>query len=95
MSDSVRIELYDDRFGLVLNAAVRHALTSGTYMPVVVVDFITPLLPKLNDRTLYTFCEDIKESGACSSVFQIFLGDVKRERARRRLEMHAVDAYDT
>lgn len=51
---------YDD-FGAVLNCAVRYCMGRQTYMPSLVIDFITPLLPKLNDKTLWCFQRDLSE----------------------------------
>lgn len=55
------IDLRDDNFGAVLNCAVRYALGRMTYMPHLVTDFITPLLPELSDKTLWCFDHDITE----------------------------------
>lgn len=55
------INLADDDFGAVLNCAVRYAIGRQTYMPSLVIDFITPLLPELNDKTLWCFDQDITE----------------------------------
>lgn len=52
-----------DELGCILNCAVRYALGRQTYMPKTVVDFIMPILPRLDDRTLYCFDKDITEHG--------------------------------
>lgn len=91
--DAIRIEPFDDRFGLVLNCAVRNALTSKTLLPASVLDYITPMIPKLNDRTLYMFCEDIKEKNAPGHIWEIFLYAVQKEREQRRRDEYAVDIY--
>lgn len=51
----------DDDFGCILNCAVRYALGRQTYIPKTVVEFLTPLLPYLNDKTLLCFDKDIIE----------------------------------
>lgn len=56
-----RIDLSDDFFGAVLNCAVRYSLGRNTYMPGLVIDFITPLLPYLSDKTLWCFEKDVKD----------------------------------
>ena len=54
------IDLADDDFGCILNCAVRYAAGRQTYMPGIVIDFITPLLPRLSMRTLWCFKKDIE-----------------------------------
>lgn len=56
-----RIDISDDNFGLILNCAVRYAIGRQSYAPGVVIDFIRPLLPYVNERTLYVFDQDITE----------------------------------
>lgn len=48
-------------FGLVLNCAVRYTLGRRTYAPGAVIDFITPLIPYLDNKTLWCFDRDIAE----------------------------------
>ena len=59
-----KIDLADDNFGCVLNCAVRYAMGRETYMPSLVISFITPLLPYLSDNTLWRFDQDITEDMA-------------------------------
>lgn len=98
--DGIRFEPYDDRFGLLLNCAVKYAVRSVTYAPALLIEMITPILPKLNDRTLHTFCEDIQGAGQRGDelldapAWSVFLSDVQKERERRKRELHAVDAYE-
>ena len=56
------IDLQDDFFGTVLNCAVRYAIGRQTYMPSLVIDFIPPLIPYLNDKTLWCFDQDVTEA---------------------------------
>jgi len=53
------VDLADDDFGAVLNCAVRYAIGRQTYMPHLVIGFITPLLPHLNNKTLWCFDQDV------------------------------------
>ena len=53
------ISLDDDDFGAILNCAVRYSLGRRSYMPKLVTDFITPLLPYLSDITLGCFLRDL------------------------------------
>lgn len=55
------IDLADDDFGCILNCAVRYAIGRQTYMPGLVIDFITPLLPYLSNKTVYVFDQDVTE----------------------------------
>lgn len=54
-------DVSDDFFGTILNCAVRYAIGRQSYMPSLVVDFITPLLPRLSSKTLWCFDQDITE----------------------------------
>lgn len=53
------IDPADGDFGAVLNCAVRYAIGRRTYMPSLVIDFITPLIPRLSSKTLWCFNQDI------------------------------------
>lgn len=55
------IDPADDCFGAVLNCAVRYAMGRRTYMPGLVIDFVTPLIPRLSSKTLLCFDQDITE----------------------------------
>lgn len=54
------IHLEDDDFGTVLTCAVRYALGRRTYMPHLVIEFIKPLLPYLDNVTLWCFKRDLE-----------------------------------
>lgn len=56
-----KIDVSQDNFGCILNCAVRYALGRQTYMPGLVVDFATPLLPYLSERTLHVLDQDITD----------------------------------
>lgn len=51
----------DDFGGAVLNCAVRYALGRASYMPRLVMDQITPMLPDCSDKTLWCFERDVSE----------------------------------
>lgn len=51
----------DDFGGAVLNCAVRYALGRETYMPRLVMEEITPMLPDCSDKTLRVFERDISD----------------------------------
>lgn len=46
-------------FGFVCNCTVRYCLGRRTYMPWTVMGFIKPVLPVLDDKTLYVMARDI------------------------------------
>lgn len=62
MQKRPEIDLNDNNFGAVLNCAVRYAIGRQTYVPSLVIDYITPLLPYLNNRTLWCFDQDITDA---------------------------------
>lgn len=53
------IDPSDDEFGTILNCAVRYACGRMSYMPGLVIGFITPLIPELSGRTLWCFDQDL------------------------------------
>lgn len=81
----------DDDFGAVLNCAVRYALGRKTYMPSLVISFITPMLPMLSKKTVFCFDQDVTDAkytcgygDACDETDWIrFLAAVHEERKKR------------
>lgn len=55
------IEVDDDRFGEMLNYAVRYSLGRMSYAVSDTVSFIMPIIPYLTTRTIYVMHRDIKE----------------------------------
>lgn len=55
------IDPSDERFGEMLNYAVRYALGRRSYAVGDTVDFVMPLIPYLTTRTIYCMHCDIKE----------------------------------
>lgn len=53
------IDPHDDDFGAICNCAVRYAVGRRTYMPGLVIDFITSHLSELTDKTLWYFQQDL------------------------------------
>ena len=60
------IDPADADFGTVLVCAVRYAIGQQTYMPKIVVDYIRPLLPLMDDHTLWAINKDIDEAARIS-----------------------------
>lgn len=52
----------DENFGSILICAVRYALGRKTYMPSVVVDFITPIVRYIDSKTLAVISKEIKSA---------------------------------
>ena len=55
----IKIPDQNNDFGAVLICAVRYCIGRQTYMPGLVMDFIRPLLPKLDSKTLTVMERDI------------------------------------
>lgn len=52
------IEL-DEDFETMLICAERYACGRRSYMPSIVIGYITPLVPRLSNKTLAVMCKDI------------------------------------
>lgn len=79
------IDLRDDDFGAVLNCAIRYCLGRRTYMPGLMTDYLRPLLPHLNQKTLAVIEQDIVGQAklgygdTCDAeMWGKFLDDVRR-----------------
>ena len=91
-----RIDPADDKFGTILNCAVRYAIGRETYMPSLVIGYIRPLLPYLSPKTLYVLDRDITEQryrgGYGASVDEAdwmqFLLAIHKEQDRRGCERY-------
>jgi hypothetical protein len=90
-NDNMTVPINYD-FCEVITCAVRYALGRRTYLSKAVVDYLTPLLPKLKTVTIYTLIEDIsraKEFGCLgdpiidAQLWYKLLDDAIAERARR------------
>jgi hypothetical protein len=51
-----------DEFEMILVCAVRYACGRQTYMPSVVIHYITPLIPYLSDKALNVIHKDLQEA---------------------------------
>ena len=85
------IDLCDDDFGAILNCAVRYAMGRQSYMPYLVTEFITPLLPHISDKTIWCFQRDLQDCTDWGDVmidkptWMRFQEAVKAEAKRREL----------
>ena len=66
----------DKNFETILICAVRYAIGRKTYIPSLVIDYITPLLPYLSDNTLRLIANEITEYEG----YEGGLGDEKIDR---------------
>ena len=87
------IDPHDDDFGAICNCAVRYAVGRRTYMPGLVIDFITPHLSELTDKTLWCCQRDLyqrlDEGFDFGDEFDLqnwmsFLEDVDKEIKKRK-----------
>lgn len=54
------INVSNDDFGAVCNCAIRYCLGRRSYMPALVIDFITPYIRYLSDKTIWCLKHDIE-----------------------------------
>ena len=66
----------DKDFETILLCAVRYAIGRQTYIPSLVIDYITPLLPYLSENTLRLIANEITEH----DTYEGGLGDEKIDR---------------
>ena len=80
----------DEDFCAILVCAIRYCLGRQTYMPSLVIDFIRPLLPHLDDKTLSIIENDIRNAESYGSekidkpIWVRFLSEVEEEICRRK-----------
>ena len=85
----IKIPDQNNDFGAVLICAVRYCIGRQTYMPELVINFTTPLLSKLDDKTLYVMARDIAEADNLGDaeidapMWAEFLAEIEKERKRR------------
>lgn len=86
----MRVVEIDEDFGVVFNCAIRYCLGRQTYMPSLVIDFIRPLLPQLDNKTLSIIENDIKNAESYGNekidklIWVRFLSEVEEEICRRK-----------
>lgn len=88
----MKVPITDD-FETILICAVRYALGRQSYMPRLVIDYITPLLPELSERALAVMERDLSDP-TCYYGDPIidkpgwirFLNEIKNERKKRENE---------
>lgn len=93
----MRIEVSNDDFGAVVNCAIRYACGRHTYMPGIVIQFVSPLLSQLSPLTLMNMEKDIlkvyPEDSAYDAEKSAWMGLLKRVQAvmkKRRIQSLAI-----
>ena len=82
----------DEDFCTILNCAIRYCLGRQTYMPSLITDFIRPLLPHLDNKTLSIIENDIRNAESYGNekidkpIWVRFLSEVEEEICRRKEE---------
>ena len=61
VSEPVLVDIKDKDFGALLICAVRYCLGRQTYMPGLIIGYITPLLPHISDNTLRCMEADLSQ----------------------------------
>lgn len=89
------IETNNEKFGAVLNCAVRYACGRQTYMPSIVIGFIRPLISEIDDKTLCCMERDIRDAERFGGYgdekidkpdWMRFLADLQAEIDKRGIE---------
>lgn len=86
-----------DNLEIIFHAAIRYSLGRATYVPSVVISYITPLLPYLSDKFLYVAKQDIEDRSMYGEraygdpkidkpEWDNFLSKIKQEIERRTNE---------
>lgn len=76
-------------FGALCTCAIRYCIGRRTYMPSLIIDYLTPLIPKLETRTLVVIATDIKGTANLgddcdAAAWNHFLSAVEAEIKKRR-----------
>ena len=93
----MRIEVSNDDFGAVVNCAIRYACGRHTYMPGIVIQFVSPLLSQLSPLTLMNMEKDIlkvyPEGSAYDEEKAAWMGLLQKVQAvmkKRRIHSMAI-----
>ena len=86
----LNIDLDDDNLGAIFNCAIRYCIGRRTYMPKLVTDFITPLLPHLSNKALGCMERDLLDAAYFGDesidtpIWMMFNANVEYEVRRRK-----------
>lgn len=86
---SISIDPESSDFGALCTCAIRYCIGRRTYMPSLIIDYLTPLIPKLETRTLVVIATDIKGTANLgddcdAAAWNRFLSAVEAEIEKRR-----------
>ena len=84
------IDLADHDFGCLVTCAIRYCLGRCTYMPKLICDYVLPLLPHLDEKTIGCMERDIREAPSygmdCDyETCMQFLKQIRAEMERRHI----------
>lgn len=88
----------DDSLGEMLNWAVRYSLGRRTYAVMDTVRYVIPLIPNLNNRTLWCIVRDIQEQDKfgygdeCDKEYWMMLLDAVNKELAGRTDNILLDA---
>ena len=76
-------------FGALCTCAIRYCIGRRTYMPSLIVGYLTTIIPKLETRTLVVIATDIRgaanlDDDCDAAVWNRFLSAVETEIEKRR-----------
>ena len=84
--------LSQETLGVLVTCATRYAIGRQSYMPYLVTGIVTPLLDRLDDKTLGCLIRDIEGAPSLGDViidepmWRNLLDAAKRERERRNAD---------
>lgn len=86
---SIGVDPASSDFGALCTCAIRYCIGRRTYMPSLIIDYLTPLIPKLETRTLVVIATDIKGTANLgddcdAAAWNRFLSAVETEITKRR-----------
>lgn len=93
--DEASVQVDSEDFGTICICAVRYACGRQSYMPGLVIDFLTPLIPKLSNKTLCVIERDVREAERYGGYgdenidkpgWIKFLGELQAEIQHRKIE---------
>ena len=87
------VEINKD-FETILLCAVRYAIGRQTYMPSMVIDYITPLLPYLSDNTLETMAKDIADEDYLGGLGDEMIDKPYWEQFLRKIRLEIGGRYE-
>lgn len=88
-ADSVGVDPSSSDFGALCTCAIRYCIGRRTYMPSLIIGYLTPLIHKLETRTLVVIATDIRGAANLgddcdAAAWNCFLSAVETEITKRR-----------